>query len=178
MYYYLGIVAQEDVLAGNFEPSYMLCQSHGKSENRSGWRVVKSNSVMSNMNKVLVKTLYGNDTMIQFMSHYRTRDHMHADKRYKHEKTKKYYPKGGLFWFGCNAYGERDGPAVFVKNVPDKGFNTDDGLNIVRRADEKVIPVKQVFSREPVFVDIEESCVKPKLYQERIPQGDYRSITM
>lgn len=43
---------------------------------------------------------------------------MHGDKRYSHEETKKYYPKGALCWFECNQYGEPLGTAIFIETVP------------------------------------------------------------
>lgn len=96
--YFLAIVSMQDLLRGNIEPSYIMCQSHGGSLNRSGWRVFKANTI-GNCNKVLVRSPVGNEPMVDFLSSYRTRDHMHGSTRYKHEATKKYYPKGALFWF-------------------------------------------------------------------------------
>lgn len=48
--------------------------------------------------------------MIDYMSSYRTQDKM---------KGKHYVPKGGLYWFTCNQYGDFTGSCFFIKEVPD-----------------------------------------------------------
>jgi hypothetical protein len=80
------------------------------------------------MSKVLVTSLLGNDDMIDFLCSYRTRDHMHNDKHYSHEKTKKYYPHGGMFWFECDKQGNPLGTATFIMQVPVAKKETDSGL--------------------------------------------------
>ena len=133
MYWFLAIVKKEDVEAGNWIPSYVLCASHGEKETRSPWRVIKDMKTYKNMPKVLVTTPLGHEAMIEFLSHYRTRDHMHGSH---FRSTKKYYPEGILCWFPCDRYGNRDGPALIVKRVPDKrrGMNaTDQGLDKYRQ---------------------------------------------
>ena len=98
-YYFLGIVAMEDMLEGNMMPSYIVCQSKRKSESRSGLRVVKANSTMVGMDKLLVANIHAHPELIDFMSNYRTRDHMHTKNLRQRARTRKYTPEGGLFWF-------------------------------------------------------------------------------
>lgn len=170
MYYFLSIVVDEDILRGDIAPSYIVCQSHGTSENRSGWRVVrqdKTNKALRNMNKVLVTSLLGNDLLIDFMCNYRTRDHMHGDIQYTHEETKKYYPKGALFWFECNRYGEPTGTAIYIKKVPVAHHGkTDNGFRNLRESRNKVPKIKEVFSKEPAYEVNVYSLIKPKLVQK------------
>jgi hypothetical protein len=83
---------------------------------------------MRNMSKVLVTSLIGNEDMIDFLCSYRTRDHMHNSKHFSHEKTKKYYPHGGLFWFVCDKNGNPAGPALFIMKVPVTTRSTDTGF--------------------------------------------------
>lgn len=49
-------------------PSYILCQSHGTSDKRSGWRIVRQDdtNALRSMPKVLVTSLVGNEAMIDF----------------------------------------------------------------------------------------------------------------
>lgn len=174
MYYFLGIVVDEDILRGDMSPSYIVCQSHGTSEKRSGWRVIrqdKTNKVLRNMNKVLVKSLIGNDLLIEYMCNYRTRDHMHGDKKYKHEDTKKYFPKGALFWFECNQYGEPNGTAIFIKKVPVNPdvsfFELDIGFRKLKEAKKTKPKLKEILSKEPTYEINDYSNIKPRLVQQR-----------
>ena len=170
MYHFLGIVTEEDLLSGSISPSYVLCQSHGESQARSGWRVIKQTGKnnFSGMNKVLVKTLSGNEDMINFLLSYRTRDHMHGDKYYTHEETKKYYPKGALFWFACNQYGEPAGYAILITRVPAPvKEKSDSGFQRLKESMARVPPVKTILSREPACEMNPYSNVKPKLPQRR-----------
>jgi len=173
MYAFLAIVSQQDLADGNIVPSYVLCQSHGVSAARSGWRIVRQNASMANMPKVLVTSLYGNDHMIDFMSSYRTRDHMHGDQAYTHEETKKYYPKGALFWFVCDRFGEAIGPAVFIRRVPVKSRQTDQGYRRLIEEQAKRPLWSTIFTRETGSMPLETSGVKAILPQSggRPPPG-------
>lgn len=168
MYWFLAIVKKEDVEAGNWKPSYILCSSHGKKDTRSPWRVIKDVKTFENMPKVLVTSPLGNDEMVDFLSFYRTRDHMHGSN---HRNTKKYYPEGILCWFPCDRHGEQKGPALLVKNVPDKSRRNregspDRGLDVYRQMLEREKEGKlssQVLSASHGFEDL--ICVKPVLFQ-------------
>lgn len=165
--YFLAIVSQQDLLRGNIAPSYILCQSHGTSEQRSPWRVYRANTPLAKCPKALVKWPSGNDAMIDFLSRYRTRDHMHGARRYYHSSTQKYYPEGALFWFECNDYGEITGPAVFVKRVPDETMHVrwDGGKQRLEAALSVTPPVNELFSRDPWALPLVQSDVKPRLHQ-------------
>ena len=164
--YFLAIVAKQDLLRGNIVPSYILCKSGGNSEARSPWRVYRANVMSSSVSKVLVKWPSGNDIMIDFLSSYRTRDHMHGARFYKHAYTKKYYPEGALFWFECNDYGEITGPAVFVKYVPEKGAHKlDSGKQRLEEMLAQKPSVPELFTNDPFAVCLISSGVKPTLYQ-------------
>lgn len=167
MYHFLGIVTDQDILDGNIVPSYILCQSHGEKDTRSGWRVIKQEpgSMFLGMNKVLVKTLIGNEAMIDFFRNYQTRDHEHGDKHYTYEETKKYYPKGALFWFECNEYGEPGQCAIMIRRIPDKSTRFEKGFRNLKESRKKIPPLKTVLAREPACELDEYSHVKPKLAQ-------------
>jgi len=127
--YFLAIVTEENIKAGIIVPAYILCKSKGKSENRSGWRVTNVTSGKPcTMPKLVVNTPTGHNEMIDFLSSFRTRDHMHGDDNFDHEDTKKYYPHGALFWFECNKYGDPTGQCLYVKSVPEKRHKTDGGF--------------------------------------------------
>lgn len=165
--YFLAIVSREDLLRGNIAPSYVLCQSHGDSQNRSPWRVYRANTPLVNCPKVLVRYPSGNDAMIDFLSSYRTRDHMHRARYYHHVHTLKYFPEGALFWFECNDYGEQTGPAVFVKTVPDASMQVknDTGKQRLEQALQGSPSVNELFSRDPWSLPLVQSGVKPHLHQ-------------
>lgn len=166
MYYFLGIVAQDDIVKGNFSPSYILYKSKGTSVNRSSWRVMRQNlDNKIGMSKVLTTSLTGNDIMIDFLCSYRTRDHMHGDKNYSHEETKKYYPKGALCWFECDVYGNPTGKAIYIKKVPvDKLISkSDQGFTMLKENLAYIPPIKTVLAREPTHINNEWSDVKFKI---------------
>lgn len=160
-YYFLGIVAMEDMLEGNMMPSYIVCQSKRKSESRSGLRVVKANSTMVGMDKLLVANIHAHPELIDFMSNYRTRDHMHTKNLRQRARTRKYTPEGGLFWFPCTASGlmcRYNYKPIFIKLVPDnEGRATDDGFTRLKAAREHIPSWKEVLLREPYgkFIETE-----------------------
>ena len=132
MFWFLAIVKKEDVQAGNWVPSYILCASHGEKETRSPWRVVKDLKTFGRMPKVLVTSPIGQDAMVKFLSSYRTRDHMHGSH---YKSTKKYYPEVMLCWFPCDMHGDQQGPALLVKPVQDARpaySKADQGLNLYK----------------------------------------------
>lgn len=171
MYCFLGIIAQQDQQSGQLAPSYILCQSRGTSENRSGWRVVRqdeTNANLRNMPKILVTELIGHEHMIDFLAAYRTRDHMHGDKKYKHENTKKYYPHGALCWFECNEFGEPQGTVIFIEKIPRKNKGkTDSGFARLQKSQSAIMPLKTKLAREPTCETNPFSCIKPRLKQGR-----------
>ena len=169
MYHYLGIVTEDDLEDGYIVPSYILCQAHGESENRSGWRVIKQteDNGLKSMSKVLVKTIIGHEDMIEYLCSYRTRDHMHGDRHYTHEETKKYYPKGALFWFECNKHGEPGEYAIFITRVPRRHGKTDAGFQLLQKRMKIEKPLKEILSQEPAYEINPFSQVKPKLAQRK-----------
>ena len=177
--FFMGIVKKEDADRSIFNPTYILCQAHGGSENRTGWRVVKTGSRYGNMNKVLVATPCGHDDMIAFLSNYRTRDHMHGSRRHTYESTKKYYPEGFLCWFTCNQFGDQIGEAILIKKVPDRTKRkTDDGARFLAYENERVIPLWEKFSKDDSMTDYPQTGVKPQLYQDRVPTGGEHAVTL
>ena len=176
--FFIGIVKQEDADNGVFEPSYVLYKSHGGSAARTGWRVLKIPEAYESMNRVLVATPCGHDDMIAFLSHYRTRDHMHDSRRYSHEATKKYYPKGFLCWFECNQFGDQIGEAIIVKRVPDKTNSKSDIGMVVYMDSQTPDPLWMRFSKDDTVMDLTESSVKPILYQERVPKGSTHGVAL
>lgn len=93
---------------------------------------------------------------------------MHGDKRYSHEETKKYYPKGALCWFECNQYGEPLGTAIFIETVPRRKLvKTDSGHKRLMAARAYVPPIKTALAREPTCEVNPFSCIKPRLNQGR-----------
>ena len=54
--------------------------------------------------------MYGHEDMIDYLSTYRWQEKF---------KGKHHVPRGALFWFTCNSYGDLTGSCYFIKNVPD-----------------------------------------------------------
>lgn len=158
--YFLAIVAKSDLLRGRIVPSYTLCVSHGTSENRSPYRVYKANSTHANAPKVLVSSIHDQKPLIDFLSNYRTRIHMHKARYCKKSTTQKYYPEGALFWFPCNEYGEQIDAAIFVKTVPDSkaGLNVNDSWTNLKAAMEHKPTCKELFTATSLTVPLLESC--------------------
>ena len=167
MYYYLAIVKDKDILKGEIFPSYILCKTNGEKTTRAPWRVVRPDSVVGKMPKVLVTTLTGHEEMIDFLSCYRTRDKMYSTYRRKTKKTRKYYPKGALFWFPCDIYGVQKGPALFIKRVPDPKYKsaTDKGFERLKMSMQRKPLMSEVLSADPSMVDLHTSHIKPRLVQ-------------
>ena len=151
MPYFLGIVLEQDIFNGTIMPAYILCQAKVCSENRSGWRVVRQDedNPVFRMKPVIVKTMQENQHMIDFLSNYRTRDHMHGDKNYKAKDTRKYYPKGALFWFECTPKGKWLRNAIFVKKVPCSHGMTDGGFANLRKYLANIPSMSVVLTKEP-----------------------------
>ena len=167
MYYFLAIVKQKDMKNGNIIPSYILCKDSGTSENRAPWRIIQPGSQVSHLPKVLVTSLIGNETMIDFMSAYRTRDKNYMTHR-KGKATQKYYPEGALFWFPCDIYGNIKGAALYIKHVPDpelKKLGADQGFARYKEAIAKRPRTSEKFIKDKHMYDLKDSNVKPKLRQ-------------
>ena len=109
------------------------------------------------MPKALVRELEGHEDMIAFLSNFRTRDHMHGARRWKHERTKKYYPEGALFWFECDVYGRQNGPAYYIKHVPDPSADRDEAFRNLLQERERIPDVKELLLREKLFMVMPEA---------------------
>lgn len=118
----LGIIAESDAQKGIMIPSYILCRDKSPSTTRSGYRIRTGDAITDGVPRVIFPDIDGYDRFIDFMSFYRTRDHMHNSENYSHEDTKKYYPKGLLAWCKCDKYGTPLGSIVPIKWVPDKSM--------------------------------------------------------
>jgi len=154
--YFLAIVGDPDIRVGNWVPSYVLCRSNSNSPNRSGWRVVDANGKHKNAPKILVRTIYDKQVMIDFMSKFRTRKHRHNSKRYAHKYTKKFYPRGMLCWFECDKFGRPLGHILAIKRVPDMKARTydDQGKNIIDAELKKVPTLLDVLTQTPMYTDL------------------------
>lgn len=168
-YFFLGIVAKSDLLKGRFEPSYVLCKSAGYSSKRSGLRVAKVDASLANsMPKLLVADISKHPEFVDFLSNYRTRDHMHGDKHYRHVSTLKYTPEGAIFWFPCSLSGVRAPRAtpIFVKLIPEKGGKTDGGFERLKEAMAKTPTLLELLNNEPYGWLYPPSLVKPNNIQQ------------
>ena len=112
-----------------------------------------------NIPKAMVTSMYGNEDMIDYMSTYRTQDKM---------RGKHYVPRGALFWFSCNQYGDFTGSCWFIKTVPDMDlmltsyFGT--GYRKRKQKEKKTVP--QIFTDDITLETNKFSHIKPKLYQK------------
>lgn len=150
---------------GNFTPQFVLCVVSQTTGARAPWRVIQSNVRMEEYPKLLVTSLTGriNDIMIEFMSHYRTRDKAYNRRTRRFRSSKKYYPKGALFWVPCDIDGVQRGPALFVKRVPDPGGKQDRGMALLKERFSQVPPLKEILCSDPHYYTL--NTVKPKLRQ-------------
>lgn len=145
--FFLAIVPDENIRRGILNPGFILCKSHGKSEKRTQWRVSNVvNGEKCKYPKLLVRNPFEHPEMIDFMRFYRTREHMHKGK-YIHKATKKYYPRGGLFWFECDKYGEQTGYSIFVMKVPSWSSKrkVDEGAkNLIEYLNRESNPIERI----------------------------------
>ena len=117
--FFLGIVTKANLLEGIIIPQYILCKNNGESSRRSDLHVVNVLSGNeSHYNKLIVREMTGHDELLDYLKIYRTRDHEHRDENYTKEERRKYLVEGALFWFTCNIYGERNGPAYYIRPTP------------------------------------------------------------
>ena len=151
--YFLAIVSRDDQLQGKIEPSYVLRKADNKTDTRSGFFVTRENSSKyRNMPKILVKTLTGNEALISQLTHYRRKDHKPDHGTYTPEECRKYYPVGALFYFECDEYGDRTGPAVYIRNVPDKTVTSlDNGWQRYNQIISKVPSIAELLSSSEKF---------------------------
>lgn len=112
-----------------------------------------------NIPKAMVTCLYGHEDMIDYMSTYRTQDKF---------KGKHYIPKGALFWFTCNEYGDFTGSCFFIKNVPDEKLMKESFFGtgyrkLILKKKEPPSLLKKLNSDARL---VEHKTVKPKLRQK------------
>ena len=169
MYYFLAIVKDKDLLKGNIVPSYILCKVKDPSPGYAPWRVYRpDNGYIVALQKVLVTSLLGHDEMIDFLSKYRTRDKAPNRRGRRSRASYKFYPKGALFWFPCDIYGVQNGPALFIKRVPDKtikGDNNDQGKQRYEAYLKYRPLMSEVLTRDKTMYPL--AVVKPKLAQDK-----------
>ena len=174
-YYFLGIVAKDDLLKGIIVPSFILCQSSGKSAARSGYRVMRVDTkLIQQYSVVMVARIDEHPELIEYLSNYRTRDHMHTSKRRGHKRTMKYTPEGALFWFECTSEGayEYRGRKIFIKTIPDKAVKcVNQGFARLTRAMAATKTLSEQLSYEPNGYLLQWSTKHPTYEQH-----DYRSI--
>lgn len=167
--YFLAIVPEENVRQGVLLPGYILCKTHGVSRTVTQWRVSNvMNGERCKWPKLLIDRPLEHPEMIDYLRCYRTRSHMHKGK-YIYEKTKKYFPKGALFWFECDEYGVMTGETIYVMRVPDfsQGKITDQGkkrlLEYFNREQSEFTAVGHDYYSEPLkFSDIKVVMKEPK----------------
>lgn len=154
--FFLGIVTKANLLEGIIIPQYILCKNNGESSRRSDLHVVNVLSGNeSHYNKLIVREMTGHNDLLDYLKIYRTRDHPHGNANYTHDESKKYVVEGALFWFTCNIYGERNGPAYYIRPVPfsepDEKRNEirDNAMKRLREAREKEPELKDLLLNEP-----------------------------
>lgn len=172
--YFLAIVLQENLIEGEIWPAYILCKTKGRATTRSGIMVKNmTNTSQMSLTPLYVKNPEEHPELVEFLSHFRTRDHRH-DSKYDHELTKKYYPHGALFWFECTATNRQTGNCIYVKRVPDKSSSrqTDQGLAVLNEFIDREVNFKELFMDEGGMDMInvhKEICQKPgkSVYQTK-----------
>lgn len=160
MFYFLGIILDKDFDKGYLMPNYVLCKSAGSSKARSGLFVRQYNPERpggTGMNKVLVKHPYGNESLIEYMSGFRTRNR---------DGERKFYPKGWLCYFHCNVYGEATGHIILIKHVPEKG--RDDKGGFIATQETGPPSVYERLLKDPEAVELETSRIKRKFKEWKL----------
>lgn len=157
MYYFLGIVTENDMLNGKFSPTFVLTPRNESAGKRADW-IVRRVGKATILSKVLVTTLVGHDDMIDYVSKYRIRilkDHINFN----------IVIRGGLFWFPCDIYGIQCGPALFIKRVPDAAASQHP-LRTLKAYRSRVVNMNELLTRDSSMIDLIHSHIKPKLSQK------------
>lgn len=116
MFYYLGIVLDKDWESGWIFPTYVLCQNHLKKETAFAVRKQDPTNIIQQrrLQKILVTEPYGNENIVDYISHYMDQN--------PQERKKSFFPEGYLCYFPCDIYGtpDRRAFAIIVHHVPVK----------------------------------------------------------
>lgn len=118
MFYYLGIVLDEDWESGWIFPTYVLCKNpRSKEELSFAIREQDPEDIrqQKNLRKILVTEPYGNENAVEYMSHTRV-------SNVKDRKSRTLLPKGYLCYFPCDIHGTPDQRsfAIVIHHVPVK----------------------------------------------------------
>jgi len=109
MYGFFGIVDKKDLRKGNFKPKYVLCRG----KNPGTYQLTYEGTVDKG-SVILVTTPYGNEDLINYMSHATVTINAGLGRR------KQRIAAGTLFLFECDVYGRLLGRALYIKDVPEQ----------------------------------------------------------
>lgn len=157
-YYFLGLALDQDILKGDFYPSFVLCHALTTSSKRTGLRVIKNldGKPSKNLPKVLVTEPNGHDDLLDFLSVYQTQDGL---------RGKHYHPEGALCWYACNQYGDPTGEVIYARKVPIKNlmWSFAQKREFRMKGFYKVEEFKNLFKSERGYEDYK--TTKPVLWQ-------------
>lgn len=110
--FFLGILTDQSMHAGITSPDFVLCRNGNHS---TEWFVFPTDKT-HHAPKVLVTTMEGHDDLVDFLVSHRAVNPRYGKKR-DPIGTKRYVPKGAIFWYECDIYGTRTGPCYFARRM-------------------------------------------------------------
>lgn len=158
MYWTLGIIARDDMISGNFRPSYVLCKQKDGLSNSC----MKRCDLVTPHNIKLYKDRNDSEALIEYYGAYRPKSWDETEQKYI-----SIIPEGGLFWFECNRFGELTDQNIFIMRVPVSRSRV---LfeNRKRKMEEslKSLTISQIAKRDIYCLELKTSDVKRKFVQK------------
>lgn len=150
--YFLGFVTRENMNKGIIEPSYIVCKNKYFSQDKKYLDVYtrKTDEIDAKDTIILFGSLYGNKTIIDYMSYHQF---------YDGDNKSRTFLEGGLYFFECDKHGRRTGSSLFIRKVPIEADYTK-GLDILRRNRYREKPLSEILSDNPATADLQESAVE------------------
>lgn len=103
--YFLGLLTMASMEAGVTDPDYVLCAN--RSNNGSSPWIVLAAERNKSEPRLIVPDMAGHEDMVRYLQGHRVYN----------EEGRRPNLEAGIFWYQCNAYGERTGPCYFIRFV-------------------------------------------------------------
>ncbi len=153
--FFLGIVAEDDLLKGRIEPSYIVTKRNSESQKAVNFFVKRANRTPWSKD---FASIYGSSNKPMMFTHIWNYEHLItylSVHRLGHKRDAYAVVKGALFWFPCDQNGNivRFSSPIFAKRTPDKNREfinfRDQRHEYMKNAESKVYTTNELFNREP-----------------------------
>jgi hypothetical protein len=163
MYYFLGIITKTKLKRGIFEPDYALFTNHSSDEDSSGLLVGKYRPEKQVRNLLLLTSITGNETFIEYMNSVRVIN-VKRKPGGKSFTTHRHMLRGSMFLCPCDRYGHYKYPLIYVRDVPAPA-KADTGFMRALVVEEASKQLNVVLSASNKLELLTFSAIKPRLIQ-------------